>query len=170
MVVKSNGLVGIVHNPNKTQPIFRSEDDPITAPHVSLENTMNHFSIHWEKSDAGDELFPSIDNGCGNGTCIQLEDSSCFCKTTVVESFFQSMPSRDEVLLELQIGAFPVDIFDSGDYVSVANNDGVEAFRRSGETAYTVNTIFKVTNEYRETIYLKNMKSYVQVRRFFVRD
>jgi hypothetical protein len=73
------------------------------------------------------------------------------------------MPSRDDVLLELQIGAFPIDIFNSGDYVSVANENAVEAFRPSGDTAFTASTIFKVTNEYREIIYLKNMKSSVQV-------
>jgi len=169
MFVKQNGLVAIIHDPLKTKKKYWTDVDPYTTAHVNHQNTMNYFSIQWEKNSTGDDQFPSMENYCGFGACSvtrdQYNDKVCFCDTIVTETpVFSEMPTRDQVLSELTIGAFTPDTFDVGAYEVVGTgNDGVEAYRPTGASDFTVDTIFKVLSEHRETIYLKNMKSTVQV-------
>jgi len=171
MLVKSNGLVAILHDPNKTHKIKHTYQDPLTAPHVNIDSTMNYFSIHWEKNITGDDVFPSEENGCGNttgSTCTlmtdQYDEEVCLCSTLVTDTaVFSEMPTREQVLSELTVGAFEPDMFNGGDYEVVGDVNGVEAFRLTGTADFTTDTIFKVASEFGETIYLKNVESTVQV-------
>jgi hypothetical protein len=126
--VQSNGLVALHHDPDKTghaQP-------PPTVSLVDVQESMNYFSVVWERNATGDEQFPSVGaNGCGNAACQVYDSETCVCETFLSESpVFSSLPTRDEALAELAIGAFPPDMFDPDDYELVESNNGVEAWKK----------------------------------------
>jgi hypothetical protein len=183
VVVQKNGLMAIVHNPNK-KPMFRKGDRlPLTAPHVSITNedsvdgyytTMNYFNVHWQTDVFGDERYPTVvDNMCGNGACEitsvpSITGMMCICNTTVTETpAFQQMPSRDEVLSQLRVGAFAPAMFDDVDHVRdppTGGGNGVVAYHREGASPFSSETIFEITNEINDIVFLKNVISTVQVR------
>jgi hypothetical protein len=184
VVVQKNGLMAIVHNPNK-KPIFNKGDSlPLTAPHVSVTNednlagyytTMNYFNVNWQTDIFGDERYPAVvDNMCGNGACEitsipSITGMVCICNTTVTETpAFQQMPSRDEVLSQLRVGAFAPEMFDDADHArdpQTGDGNGVVAYHRGGASTFSSETIFEVTNEINDIVFLKNVISTVQVRR-----
>jgi hypothetical protein len=184
VVVQKNGLMAIVHTPNK-KPFYNSRGGrslPLTAPHVSITNeenvpgyftTMNYFNVHWQTDVFGDERYPAAeDNMCGNGACEIMNITSvgtvCLCNKTVTETpAFQQMPSRDEVLSQLRVGAFVPDMFDDVDHVrdpQTGDGNGVVAYHSEEASPFSSETIFEVTNEINEMIFLKNVISTVQVR------
>lgn len=106
-------------------------DPPRTSGHVDALESLNYFSVHWPKDETNDDQFPSVDNNCGNGACQVLDDATCLCDTNLVDSaVFSSMPSRSDVLSQLSIGAFPVEMFDEDVYDLVDRRDGVEVWRK----------------------------------------
>jgi len=161
ILVDANGMVATVHNPEKT------EGDGDTAVHVDADKTVSFYSVHWERDPCTEsEMYPTVDNNCGNGACtlmVQLGEQKCLCNTTVSEaSVFSSMPSRENILSQLHIGAFDPAVFDNGpnNYTSFDVQGGVQAYRRTYTSAnFTHETIFRVESDYGETIYLKNAAS-----------
>jgi len=105
-----------------------------------------------------DFLYPSKDdNSCDNGACSTLDDGSCLCPVTVSESsMYNSLPTRNEILSNLHIGGFNPSIYSdsSAPYSLVESNSEVDAFSPSviGDAL----TVFKVTDEFGKTLYLKN--------------
>jgi hypothetical protein len=165
--VKSNGLVALHHNPGNTSP---------TVGHVDIEESQNYFSVHWGSNSTGDEQFPSsTSNQCGNGVCQIYDGETCLCDTLVSESIvFTSLPTQAEALAQLSIGAFQPEMFDSGQYELIESSNGVEVWKRNFKATlttqssntledYSPHTIFKVMDEKQEYIYLKNVRSDVQV-------
>ena len=79
---------------------------------------------------------------------------------------FSSLPSREEVLSELKIGALDPEIFSNSQvtYSLFESSPDVEAYVASDSGAIgATSTIFKVVDEWRDPIYLKNMASSITV-------
>ena len=144
-------------------PFFCSSTKHDRVPFVDPVNSANFFSVPWEKDPMTfAEIYPSLNNTCGNGVCKITVDENCVCSVTLLETpAFDSLPSRSAVL-SLKVGAFdPATYFDSKvSYHPKESFDGVEVFVLSesgiiGETS----TIFKVVDEYGETVFFKNLIS-----------
>jgi hypothetical protein len=105
-----------------------------------------------------DYLYPSSDdNSCDNGACSTLDDGSCLCPVTVHESAaYNSLPTRNDILSDLQVGGFDPAIYSdsSAPYRLVDSNSEVDAY--SAGVIGDASTIFKVTDELGKTVYLKN--------------
>ena len=70
------------HDPDKS-----GHDDPATTLSlVNVDESMNYFSVHWERNATNDEQHPSVENGCGNGACEVYDEDTCLCETTVSET------------------------------------------------------------------------------------
>ena len=128
--IRPNGLIALHHDADVSQ--FEGIQTQTTNPMVDVDETINYWSVHWARNSTGDEQFPSIDNNCGNGACILLDDDSCFCSATVIETpVFSSLPTREEILAELKIGAFELDMFDENQFQLVETGPGVEVYRKA---------------------------------------
>lgn len=132
-------------------------------PYVDAINSLNFFSVPWEKDSLTlAEIFPSVNNTCGQGVCTITDDNNCMCSMTLLENpAFNSLPSRVAVL-SLKVGAYdPATFSDSAvSYHLKESSADVEAFVLSdtgiiGDTS----TIFKVVDEYGETVFFKNLIS-----------
>ena len=85
------------------------------------------------------------------------------CSVSINEQFvFDSMPSREDVLSSLKIGAFEPALHSAERTYMAAegSTEDVEAWITSPDAEIgSIDTIFKVTDEYGSTAYFKNMKS-----------
>ncbi len=133
------------------------------VPFVDPVNSANFFSVPWAKDPMTfSEIYPSLNNTCGNGVCMITADDNCVCNVTLLETpAFDSVPSRSAVL-SLKVGAFdPATFSDStNSYHFKESSDDVEVYVLSdsgiiGETS----TIFKVVDEYGEMVFFKNLIS-----------
>jgi hypothetical protein len=150
--VKSDGMVAIVNDATKNPDVNNEE----IVPFVSVDGSVTFITMPWlQDTYTLEYLFPSSeDNSCDNGACSTLDDGSCLCPVTVSESaVFDSMPSRSEVLSKLKIGAFDPIVYDS--YSLVDSSSDVEAY--SDGALADASTIFKVTDEYGEPLFVKNL-------------
>lgn len=161
--VLSNGLLAVVHDPNHTRNVYGKDYEPYVSSYVNLTETVSYFSVHWQKNVTGDDQFPSIDNACGDGACVLLEDDTCLCNTATSETVvFSALPTREEALAQLSVGAFPIDMYDAGHYVLVDVGTDIKSYRLSSDVSgYTVDTIFEVKSKFNSNkmMYLKNVKS-----------
>ena len=160
MAVDANGMVAIVHVPGTTIGT--------TSPFFHLNRAVNYFSLFWDMNIFGEEMYPSPENDCGHGSCLKVithGSEKCLCNATVLEEeVFSSLPTREQVLSELHLGAFPPDKFDDGTYTLIESSSEVDAYDRTHSSSlgsFSIETIFKVLDERRQPIYLKNMKSTV---------
>ena len=136
------------------------------VPFVSLDDSVTYITMPWSQDVfTQDYLYPSSeDNSCDNEACSALDDGSCLCPVTVSESaMFDSLPNRTEVLSSLHVGAFDPTIYtdSSTPYSLVDSSSEVEAYSTGsiGETS----TIFKVTDEYGEILFLKNLRTDITI-------
>ncbi len=140
---------------------------PVTnrVPYVDSVNSLNYFSVPWEKDNLTlTENYPTLNNTCGNGVCTITNDNNCMCSLSLSETpAFNSLPSRESVL-SLKVGAYdPATFSDSAvTYQLKESSANVEAFVLSdtgiiGDTS----TIFKVVDEFGETVFFKNLVSIV---------
>lgn len=157
--VRADGLVAIIHNP-AANPFFEDE----TVPYVDANNTITFIKVPWEKDAlTAEEIFPTVNNTCGAGACSITHDDACLCDVTVSEStVFDSLPSREDALSLLKVGAPPPESF-AGDTVSYTLFEAsaeIEAYVASDASGIGVeSTIFKVEDEFGNTVHLKNMAS-----------
>lgn len=157
--VRADGKVAILHEP-AANPFFEDE----TVPYVDINNTITFFTVTWEKHEMTfEELFPTVNNTCGEGACSVTHDDACRCEVTLSEgAVFDSLPSREEVLSTLKTGAFPPESFADAavTYSLFESSADVEAYVASDQSAIGVeSTIFKVQDEFGKTVYLKNLAS-----------
>lgn len=103
----------------------------------------------------------AAENECGGGT---IDGDYCLCTSTVVDSaVFTSLPTREDVLDQLKVGAFDPAMYDQYNLFQ-GPTDGVAAYKVSTENDYTKLTIFRVTEEHTGNfLYFKNVQSTVQV-------
>jgi hypothetical protein len=160
-------LIAILHAPANTATKWGSTDFPQVQSHVHINITVSYFNVQWDTSNVGvGKLeYPHVtDNACDGGT---LSGEFCVCDTTVTTSaVFDSLPTRDDVLSDLFIGAFDPTVMYEGFTVLVEStaDDGVSVYKKSGSADYTEDTIFRVKDEYRGSyIFLKNVQSVVSV-------
>ena len=118
-------------------------------------------------------MYPSLSNTCGSGACSITSDDACLCPVTLNEApVYNSLPSRKEVL-SLKIGAIDPDTFSDATvtYSLLESSDDVEAHVSSDSGAIgSTSTIFKVTDEYGEIIFLKNMISTITLGNYEIRN
>ena len=90
------------------------------------------------------------------------------CSVSINEVFvFDSMPSRQDVLTNLKIGAFSP-VLNSAENkaytIASESTEDVEAWTTSSSAEIgSMDTIFKVTDEFGSTAYFKNMKSDITI-------
>ena len=159
-------MVTIVHNPmSSANPSVPSD----TVLYVKVDSSINYISVPWQRDPmTGEEIYPTVNNTCGNGACSPTDDDHCLCLATIEEDYvFDSLPSREDVLTSLHVGAFDPETYSGAfDYEIYINetyaSDDVGAFVSSD--AYDIgdtSTIFEVIDEFGQTVYLKNFASKV---------
>ena len=142
--VRLDAMIALVHVPETAGSVVRAVENSV--------NNLNFFHVPWPKDDfVGDELFPNIDNQCGNGTCVEQDDWTCLCDVSVAETpGFTSDPTNvEDILSTLKIGAFPPDSSYSGDAIPGLN--GVTVYHKAVNT-YGIDTIFRIEDETDEFI------------------
>lgn len=160
--VNPDGLVTIIHIPKDkwTRPKVQS--------HVNKEKAVSYFHVQWDTSNVavGKLEYPHVsDNFCDGGT---IENEFCVCDTDVIsKAVFDYMPTREDVLTKLFVGAFdPVEMFETS-YTAVMETtakEGVSVYKRSDLSDYSAQTIFRVKDEYTDNyIFRKNLESTVSV-------
>ena len=157
--VRADGLVAIIHEP-ATNVFFDDE----TVPYVDIDNTITFIRVPWETDDmTSEEIFPTVSNTCGAGACSVTHDDACLCEVTVSESaVFDYLPSREDVLSLLKVGALPPESFadDAVTYSLIETSAEVEAYVASDSSGIGAkSTIFKVQDEFGNTLHLKNLVS-----------
>ena len=161
--VRSDGLIAFVHKPKFNPDVY---DD--TVPYVDYDFASTFIKLPWQKDPVThSEIFPTIDNACGDGVCTPTHDDLCLCNVTATETpVFATVPSREDALATLKIGAHDPALFSDASvtYSLLESTGAVDAYVASNAgTIFATSTIFKVTNEFGETIYLKNMKSSISL-------
>jgi hypothetical protein len=161
--VRSDGLIAFVHKPKYNPEVY---DD--TVPYVDYDFASTFIKLPWQKDPVThEEVFPTIDNTCGNGVCTPTHDDMCLCGVTATDTpVFASVPSRADALATLKIGAHNPALFSDADvtYSLLESTGEVDAYVASdAATIFATSTIFKVTNEFGETIFLKNMQSSISL-------
>ena len=110
------------------------------------------------------DLYPTLDNNCGEGACRITNDDACLCSVTLDETFaFGSLPSRDEVLSTLKIGAFDPATFASdssaGPYVLLDSSADVEVWVAYSSAIGATSTVVRVVDEFGTDAFYENMRS-----------
>ena len=155
------------HKPQNTISKVQSHVNDNATSSTHLE-TVSYFHVQWDKSNVavGKLEYPHVtDNACDGG---RLSGEFCVCNTTVTNSaVFDALPTRENVLSKLFVGAFdPTVMYDTYTVVGVETtaDDGVSVYKKSGEADYSKHTIFRIKDEYSNGyVFLKNVQSTVSV-------
>lgn len=116
-------------------------------------HSLTYFRVNWQN-----EEFPTTENRCGQGVC-EVWGDRCICTTTAKENAaFESLPTRDQILEKLHVGAFSPYV---KKYVYSKPQSGFALLYRRNE--FDVDTAFKVKDQFGRTLYLKNMISNVNI-------
>lgn len=174
--VRMDAMIALVHQPEGASRVVKYVDEPNSA-------NMNFFHVPWPKDDfVGDELFPHIDNECGEGACEVLEgDLMCLCNVTVTNVMaFTDVPSDVNVIREtLKIGAYPPSYL-TGYQAGVPILGGTVTVHHRTADTFSEDTIFELDDETDEFIgfgaeyrspsepivgkvYLRNLASTIQI-------
>ena len=161
--VDSNGCVAVVHE--NTNPTVQ------TMYHVDVEEGISFFDVKWNEAlteDANDGDFPSVLEGSCNTTagCDFHYTNYCLCDVAVSEIVVfegPDLPTRDDILAQLDVGAFDVAMFDAGAYVSIGSSTDVSAWAPDGTSAFTKETIFSTTDVAGNTKFFRNVLSTVNI-------
>jgi len=162
-------MVALVHEPESSSP------GSVVKYVQNTVGNMNFFHVPWPTDDfQGDELFPNIDNECGEGTCLLQDDWSCLCDVAInnTQGFSSDADVTQQELLDtLQMGAFDpatmkdgsgASLYEAGAAVAGVADITVYHTVASGN-AYSEDSIFKVKDEYDVEIYLKNLVSTITI-------
>ena len=127
------------------------------------------FEVVWD----GDS-FPNPLSGCDMDDSCSLVGDTCHCTTTTsMDAVFTdttTVPSPEELVSQLHIGAPQPDMFDAGTYtLSSTEASGVEVWIKVGSTGLDMDTIFKVPAFGGEK-FLANKASQVTVGGFSFRN
>ena len=147
-----DGTLGIVHSPNGLEPQAISQ-------HVQNE-TKTYFRVDWSSKDA----FNTITSDCASiPACAISIDDVCTCDVEVTDHqvYFtgDQMPTSEDVLLNLPIGAFNPST--TGGYVVSQLSNGVKMYTSDG--GLSQNTIFEVIDSNGVLHFRKNVKSIVTI-------
>jgi len=129
------------------------DDSSDYAKDVSID----FFRVHWE-----DDKFPSMYNNCGNGLCTK-DGNHCLCRISVVNSeVFTSIPTIEEVLQKLHIGAISPHTMANDYTLSDQSTSKVKMYFKGN--SINSDTIFEVTDNYGRLFYLRNLQSSVEIQ------
>ena len=164
--INPDGLVAILHNPEDKWTQLGSDEYPKVQSHVNKEKAVSYFHVQWDTSNVavGKLEYPHIsDNFCDGGTIM---DEFCICDTDVVsKAVFDYLPTREDVLTKLFVGAYDPKIFEASYTAVVETNteEGVSVYKRSDlDDVYSTHTIFRVRDKYTDDyIFRKNLESTV---------
>ena len=159
--VRDDGMVALIHNPTPNPSVSEK-----TVSHVDLKKGVTFIKVPWERSSmTGEEVFPSAKNFCGSSGACDIVDGFCLCDVTVEETFaFNSLPTRRDILASLYVGAVNPASYTDVTYSSFASSSDVEVFVSSDSGKIgDISTIFKVTDEFGEVAYFKNMLSNISL-------
>mmetsp|Transcript_19333 Transcript_19333/g.27328 ORF Transcript_19333/g.27328 Transcript_19333/m.27328 type:complete len:1758 (+) Transcript_19333:76-5349(+) len=151
--VNQEGHIAIVHNPG-SYTIGQSNVRSLVA-----EDSENYFKVPWEN-----KLYPQNENVPNE--CTIVNSNELLCNVDVLEEAVftgASLPSRDDILLSLHVGAVNPDTFDAGTYSLASSINGVNVYMKDGEPLLGIDTIFKVIDDNGIEKFLKNMKSTVKI-------
>jgi len=148
-VLSDNGKVAIIHD---------TSNPPM---HVASDTTVTFFNVNWQNG------YPTSANNCGD--CEVVQDD-CICPVYVENTaVFTSMPSSpDEIMSKLSVGAFEPSALGYAYFERVET----DATRKHGDYIMhqptkdddlNLDTIFEVTTDYGVTLFLKNVKSTVNL-------
>jgi uncharacterized protein (DUF1501 family) len=176
--VRLDGMLALVHFPESANKVVKYVENGV--------GNMNYFHVPWPRDPylKNDELFPHIDNACGEGTCVEQDDWTCLCDVTITNAVaFTGNPENEEAIWSrLKIGAFPPDYLGGYEAGFDLFSGAVTVYHKSGQ-GYTSDTIFKLsdtTDEFIEfgsayerprqegdpivgVVYLKNLVSDIQI-------
>ena len=120
--------------------------------------SLTFFQVHWENSE-----YPhKKNNRCGYGLC-EKKRGRCRCRVAGVQNKvrFTSLPSHNDVLSQLSIGAVPTDIMDY--HSTVTTEDGISVHFKTQTNLYDIDTTFEVIDEFGRRKFLKNLVSVVKL-------
>ena len=143
--------------------MYEPDDYAFLHPHIDKANN-NFFKVYWDQDNypLNDNDVPS-GNSCGNSACQSLTSGGCLCGITISKSrVFKAMPSVEDVLSKLTIGAFDPLAYDDGTFVDVLHSNGVTAYL-SAIGAFNTDTVFVVNDAYGRVHRFKNLKEHVRI-------
>ena len=168
--IDPDGLIAIFHEPAQTTKQWNSQDYPTVQSHVHVNKTVSYFHVQWDMSNVtiGKLEYPHVtDNACDGG--MTVSGDLCVCSATeITDRVFDTLPTREEVLSNLYVGAFDPTTMFADTYTAVVEttaDDGVSVYQEVSESEdYTIQTIFRVKSENDSGyIFLKNVQSTVSV-------
>ncbi len=139
IVIDSNGKVAI------------ERDNASTDNYHSL----TYFRVEWRNG-----RFPNVDNRCGYRSCQEV-DGRCRCRTTVEEDrVFSSVPSRNDILSQLSIGALPPKLYE---YDAEESYESFKLYSPNKAHMFRKSSVFEVKDDFGRMLHLKNLKSTVTI-------
>ena len=180
--VRLDGQIAIIHKPESISRVVKYVSQGL--------GNINFFVVSWPRDDyVKDELFPTIDNECGEGTCQLQDDDTCLCDVEVTNGqvFFDddltSAYTLSEFRSKVRIGSLPPSQLEGYPNVPSATItlDGVDIdIYHKDSGGYTEDTIFRLEDDTDEFVdfgsdyvasssplvgyvYLKNFKSEIQI-------
>jgi hypothetical protein len=131
---------------------------------IEEENTIDYasltyFRVHWQNNK-----FPhEANNNCGGKTLCQIAQGRCRCRVGIRDQVkFTKLPSRNDVLSQLSIGAIPTKMMDY--HSMITTQDGINVYFKFQTNTYDKDTAFEVTDKFGRRRLLKNMMSLVRFR------
>ena len=182
--VRLDGQIAIIHQPEGISRVVKYVSQGL--------GNINFFVVSWPRDDyVKDELFPTIDNEFGEGTCQLQDDDTCLCDVEVTNGqvfFDDDLPSAytlSEFRDKVRIGSLPPSQLDGypnpNDPSATITLDGVAIdIYHKDSGGYTEDTIFRLEDDTDEFVdfgsdyvatssplvgyvYLKNFKSEIQI-------
>merc|ERR1719356_1187208 len=142
-----DGKVAIIYHAN--------DDNNLMTKHVQSDSP-SYFPVHWNNN-----LFPSPNNNCDDSPLCEIINESCVCTIGVDEvQVFDEMPTRNQVIEQLDIGSFDPSAIGLNKYV-IENN--VTMFYEDESNIFKTNSVFKVVDEFGRERLFKNVFSNVKI-------
>jgi hypothetical protein len=149
------GNVAIVHG------MTDSRIQPANVHRAVREDTKTYFQVDWDGPI--EEALVSYQGMCSDLGCTRDSyDNLCICPVSVINSqAFVEIPTREEVLEDLYVGAFSPPVADPNSNTLRHEDDEVAVYDQSG--ALTMNSVFEVTDDNGQVRLRKNIVSNVVV-------
>ena len=172
--VDDDAMVTIVHTPDDGLPENNNNGYIYKAARL---DSQNKFFVSWDGNSK-----PSSASSCGGSSdCEVIEtdvERSCLCNVTIIDTAVfvdaSDVPSAQDVMAQLHVGAALPDTFDAGTYSRCTTtpclaSDVDEIWTTAGDE-FDANTIFKVIDDKGRELTFANTLSTVQFDGFSFRN
>ena len=154
--INLQGNIAVVHG-------MTDERIPIANVHQSVrQDTKTFFRVDWEGPI--ESALSSYEASCAELGCSRDSyDNLCLCDVTVTDSIaFTEVPTREQILNELHIGALPPTVYNPNfNEIRHEYSDIVVYEQMTGEL--TIESIFEVIDDHGTVQWRKNVRSEVLV-------